>query len=173
MRDWDNSYLSTFHNELLFPARVENVSPKIIITEVKEMYMYKRAAESARTLVLAAIVVQVVFFVIGIAILSLAIGLIIGSGQTTVPGNQALFIISIVFGFLFIFGLLWIFLNYYLVYKPIVARDLYKAEGPALALGIIELIFDGLIPGVLLIIAYSRIGDALMYEESEKEKKPE
>lgn len=136
------------------------------------MDRYRRSAESARTLVLVAMIVQIIFFVIGVAVFIIAIiALTLGVAQSSTPTDQVILIISAVFGFLFIFGSLWIFLNYFLVYKQIVADDLVRAEGPALALGIIELIFDGIIPGILLIIAYSKIGDALLYREMEKEKK--
>lgn len=129
---------------------------------------YNRAAESAKTLVFVAVLLQVIFFAIGVVIISIALGAIIFSSAQAGAGFGAAGIVGAIFGGIFLFGLLWIFLNYFLVYKPIQRGDLKEAETPALVLGILELIFGGIIPGILLIIAYTRIGNALIYQETEK-----
>lgn len=132
---------------------------------------YNRAAESAKTLVFVAVLLQVIFFAIGVIIISIAIAAVIYSSAQAGVGLGTASIVGAVFGGIFLLGLLWIFLNYFLVYKPLQRGDLAGAETPALVLGILELIFGGIIPGILLIIAYTRIGNALVYQEAEKMKK--
>lgn len=58
-------------------------------------------------------------------------------------------------------GILWILLDYFLIYKRLATERVKEAETPAIVLGIIQLIFAGLIPGILLIIAYVKIRDSL------------
>lgn len=132
---------------------------------------YNRAAESAKTLVFVAVLLQVIFFALGIVIIAIALAAVIFSSAQAGTGFGPVGIVGAIFGGIFLFGLLWIFLNYFLVYKPIQMGNLRDAETPALVLGILELIFGGIIPGILLIVAYTRIGNALVYEETERMKK--
>ncbi|MCL4450040.1 MAG: hypothetical protein M1386_01820 [Candidatus Thermoplasmatota archaeon] len=121
-------------------------------------------ASTAKTLALVAIILQAVFFVIGIfEIIGLATLLTI----TTVPPTSttlplgAFGIIAIVFAAALAIGILWIALDYFLIYKKLKEERVREAETPSLVLGIIQLIFGGLIPGILLIVAYVKIRDSL------------
>ena len=121
-------------------------------------------ASTAKTLALVAIILQAVFFVIGIfEIIGLATLLTI----TTVPPTSttlplgAFGIIAIIFAAALAIGILWIALDYFLIYKKLKEERVREAETPSLVLGIIQLIFGGLIPGILLIVAYVKIRDSL------------
>lgn len=132
------------------------------------MAMLDSDASSAKALTLAAIILQLVFFLIGIfLVLTVAAFLVVSSPApngttvttTTVVGGASL--ILLIFSILFLVGLLWILLDYFLVYKKLADERVTEARDPALVLGIIQLIFGGLIPGILLIIAYIKISDSL------------
>lgn len=58
-------------------------------------------------------------------------------------------------------GLLWIILDYFLIYRRLAMEKVKEAETPSIVLGIIQLIFGGLIPGILLIVAWVKIKDSL------------
>lgn len=129
-------------------------------------------ASSAKTLTLVALLLQVVFFAIGIfSILGLAFFAATSPTTTTIgPGGQTtvtnaptafLGLFGIILGVIFAVGLIWILLDYFLVYKRLAEENVRAAETPALVLGIIQLIFGGIITGILLIIAYVKIGDSL------------
>ncbi len=128
-------------------------------------------ANTAKTLTLVAIILQVVFFIIGIfAIVALA-ALTIGPGITTTtstgttvttsPPGFGVGIFGAVFGVIFLIGLLWILLDYFLIYKKLAEDKVGEAETPALVLGIIQLLFGGIITGILLIVAYVKIKDSM------------
>lgn len=131
--------------------------------------MYKKGAiESATMLTMISIAVLLVYFAVGTAIMSLIIGAAISSGQLITGGVVG--ILAFIFGIMFLIGLLWIILGYLLVYEPLRHGRPEAAQTPALILGIVEIIFAGIIPGILLILAYSRIGSAIVYKEMEKRK---
>ena len=121
-------------------------------------------ASTAKTLVLVAIILQAVFFVIGIleviGLVALLTGTTVPSTNTT-PSLGAFGIIAIVFSIALAIGILWIALDYFLIYKRLKEEKVREAETPAIVLGIIQLIFGGLIPGILLIVAYVKIKDSL------------
>ncbi len=128
-------------------------------------------ASTAKTLTLVAIILQVVFFVIGIfEVIALVLLFSFRPSVTTSTGTtitshvvplSGLAIISIVFSFALLIGILWIFLDYFLIYKKLKEERVREAETPSLVLGIIQLIFGGLIPGILLIVAYVKIRDSV------------
>ena len=128
-------------------------------------------ASTAKTLTLVAIILQVVFFVIGIfEVIALVVLFSFRPSVTTSTGTtitshvvplSGLAIISIVFSFALLIGILWIFLDYFLIYKKLKEERVREAETPSLVLGIIQLIFGGLIPGILLIVAYVKIRDSV------------
>ena len=128
-------------------------------------------ASTAKTLALVAIIFQVVFFVIGIfEVIALVLLFSFRPSVTTSTGTtitshvvplSGLAIISIVFSFALLIGILWIFLDYFLIYKKLKEERVREAETPSLVLGIIQLIFGGLIPGILLIVAYVKIRDSV------------
>ena len=125
-------------------------------------------ASTAKTLTLVAIILQAVFFVIGIfEVIGVAAFLAV---TTTSVGNVTsvrstpvgvLGFISLIFAAALAIGVLWILLDYLLVYKKLSKERVKEAETPSLILGIIQLIFGGFIPGILLIIAYVKIKDSL------------
>lgn len=78
-------------------------------------------------------------------------------------------IILDVLGFLFglfflplvILPFIFMVLNYVLIYSRIKEGHAEMALTPALVLGILELIFGGVVPGILLIICYVKINDGI------------
>ncbi|MFG1445978.1 MAG: hypothetical protein AAE975_02245 [Thermoplasmatales archaeon] len=127
-------------------------------------------ASTAKTLTLVAIILQLVFFAIGaVAIVGVAayfsVGRVVTSSggvvTTTTVNSSAPLIILAVFSIFFLIGLLWILLDYFLVYKNLALEKVKESEVPSLILGIIQLILAGVIPGILLIIAYVKIRDSL------------
>ena len=129
-------------------------------------------ASSAKSLVFAAIIIQLVFFLIGIlgvfgfaALFGLATN-VTATGST--PGTTISTVPSLGFGLFFmlfsgffLIGLVWILLDYFLVYKRLESGNVREAETPVLVLGILQLLFGGIISGILLIIAYTKIGDSI------------
>lgn len=131
-------------------------------------------AESAKTLTLVAIILQAVFTMIFIFIF-LAFALAFSSftpvpvgttGTTTVTttyfGLGSIFIIFAVFGSI---GLIWVFLDYFLVYSPISKGDIQRSETSALILSILQILFGGVIPGILLLVAWVKIKDSMKRQE--------
>ena len=96
----------------------------------------------------------------GLATNVTATGSTSGTTISTVPflGFGLFFLL---FSGFFLIGLVWILLDYFLVYKRLESGNVREAETPALVLGILQLLFGGIIPGILLIIAYTKIGDSL------------
>jgi hypothetical protein len=134
-------------------------------------------ASTAKTRTLAAIILQLVFFLIGIiavvAFFAFAAAATNITNITTITTtfselqlapNFAFGIVGLVFSFIFLISVLWVALDYFLIYKNLQAPETVPdARTPALLLGILQLIFGGFIPGILLIIAYVKIGDSLRY----------
>jgi 1,4-dihydroxy-2-naphthoate octaprenyltransferase len=132
-------------------------------------------ASTAKTLTLVAIILQLVFFVIGIfSVIGLSFLLAVKYTVTTSNGSVitnpvpmgAFTSISLIFSVALLFGLLWILLDYFLIYKKLQTERVREAESPSIILGIIQLIFGGLIPGILLIVAYIKIRDSLYRRNS-------
>ena len=122
-------------------------------------------ASTAKTLTLVVIILQAVFFVIGIfeVIALIAFLMVVPTVTPTnaIPSLDVSGIIAIVFSAVLAIGILWIVLDYFLVYKRLKEEKVREAKTPTLVLGIIQLIFGGLIPGILLIVAYVKIKDSL------------
>ncbi|MCL6002522.1 MAG: hypothetical protein M1556_02615 [Candidatus Thermoplasmatota archaeon] len=131
-------------------------------------------ASTAKTLALVAIILQAVFLFIAvivvlfaaIASLSSVVTTYLSNGtvqtthvRTVTPFLTVLALVIVIIVILAI-GLLWILLDYFLIYKKLKTERVKEAETPAIVLGIIQLIFGGLIPGILLIIAYVKIRDS-------------
>ena len=132
--------------------------------------MLDNDASTAKTLTLVAIILQLVFFAIGaVAMVVVAayfsVGRVVTSSggvvTTTTVNSSAPTIALVVFSIFFLIGLLWILLDYFLVYKNLALEKVKESEVPSLILGIIQLILAGVIPGILLIIAYVKIRDSL------------
>lgn len=132
--------------------------------------MLDHYAQSAKTLTLVAIIVQAVFaalfafyfiFVIGgIAVTS------VNNGAPTFMVLPILFVMGSLFG---IVGLLWIVLDYFLVYKRIAEENVKGATDTSLILGIIQLILGGVVSGILLIVAYTQLGNSANLREHQQQ----
>ncbi len=114
-------------------------------------------ASAAKSLALATVILEAVFFAIGVIVLAIAIVATAISGVSLGTMGVA----ALVFTILFAIGLMWLLLDYYLVYKPLAQERVADAETPSLVLGILQLILGGILPGILLIIAYAKIRDSL------------
>lgn len=121
---------------------------------------YRRIVESARTLVLVAMILQIVF------ILLASISWLVRLGIAIATSSHFEFLttsdLSIPAVALFIF---WVLINYYILYKPIAKDEIELVVSPALALGILELILGGIVPGILILVAHSRMERALYMKE--------
>lgn len=93
--------------------------------------MHERDLETAKTLALVAVILNLVGF-----------------------------LLSLITIFLAILPFIWLLLDYLLVYKPLTERDPSSAETPSLVLGIIQLLLLDILSGILLIITYVKIKDA-------------
>lgn len=127
-------------------------------------------AESARTLVLVAIILQVVFVLIGVITIAFVITLVSRLGPITPtpgvsPGFNPANVIALVFGILFLVGIIWILLDYFLVYKPLGEERVGDTESASLVLSILQILFGGVIPGILMLIAYVKIKDSVRRRE--------
>ncbi|MBX8631516.1 MAG: hypothetical protein KIY12_01755 [Thermoplasmata archaeon] len=122
-------------------------------------------ASTAKTLTLVALIIQSIFFAIGLisAIFFLAVTASVTTTSptgATVVGPPPTFLFSAFFSVIFLIGLVWILLDYFLVYKKLVEEKVEEAETPSLVLGILQLLFGGIITGILLIVAYVKIRDS-------------
>lgn len=125
-------------------------------------------ASTAKTLTLVAIILQAVLFVAGLFII---IGLFafaatsttIGPGgtTTTMAPLAGIGLLGAIFAIVLAIGIIWILLEYFLIYKKLAEEKVAEAETPAIVLGIITLIFGGILTGILLIIAYVKIRDSI------------
>ena len=146
------------------------INQRLNITPFDIPIMLDNDASTAKTLTLVAIILQLVFFAIGaVAMVVVAayfsVGRVVTSSggvvTTTTVNSSAPTIALVVFSIFFLIGLLWILLDYFLVYKNLALEKVKESEVPSLILGIIQLILAGVIPGILLIIAYVKIRDSL------------
>lgn len=123
-------------------------------------------ANTAKTLTLVTIILQALFFVFGLIAL---VGLLafFAASSSAVPGSATttvsftgLGLITAVFSIGFAIGIVWLLLEYFLIYKKLAEEKVAEAETPAIVLGIITLLFGGVITGILLIVAYVKIRDS-------------
>ncbi len=147
---------------------------------------YDGEASTARTLTLVAIIIQAVFLafvVIAAVVIGALFSTVVSTTQTTtqgvatvtLPGTTVTYTMnpfqSLAFSYGFVVTLLgigvvvsiiWIVLDYLLIYRNLGSpTDIPNAKTPALILGILQILLGGLIPGVLLIIAYLKIGESI------------
>ena len=138
-------------------------------------------ASSAKTLTLVAIILQSLFFILGL-FLTLVPAAIMGA--VTQPGGAppsfptaGVGIVGTAIAIGLAVGLVWILLEYLLVYRKLAEERVAEAETPAIVLGNITLLFGGIITGILLIIAYvktrdSMVGHPLAYQHPYQHKAP-
>ena len=126
-------------------------------------------ASTAKTLTLVVIILQSVFFAIG-AFGTLIIALFFAASRTityngtvtsTVVNTGGLAIVGLIVSIFFAIAIVWILLDYFLIYKKLADGKVREAETPSLVLGLIQLILGGVITGILLILAYVKIRDSL------------
>ncbi len=111
---------------------------------------------TATSLTLAALILEAVFLGIGILLLVVFLPFI-ASLQTGPISSIFLVGLGVVAG---IVGVVFLLLTYFLVYKRLKDEQVERALTPALVLGIITLVFVGVISGILLIVAYVKAKDA-------------
>lgn len=125
-------------------------------------------ADSAKGLMIAAIIVQVLFVVVWLfGLLAFLFMFSLSPTTPTTPTGTSPAVTFPVFSFgaffasFFGVGILWILLDYFLIYQRLSEGRVAEAETPALVLGILQIIVGGVIPGILIIIAYVKIRDSL------------
>ncbi|MDG6928731.1 MAG: hypothetical protein JRN39_00915 [Nitrososphaerota archaeon] len=138
--------------------------------------MSDRNAETARVLALMAILVAVVFFMLGIfssafTNLLFDFGRVAGAlpgGTDIVPYFFDATFLGTVFIFSLLVSLLWILLDYFLVYRPLADGDVARAEPTSLVLGVLQLLLGGVLPGIFLIVSWVKARDSLRVSGSIK-----
>ena len=132
--------------------------------------MLNSDASTAKTLTLVAIIFQLIFAMIGVIEAAILIPFLtetyVPGTYTPVPVNLDFSIVLIVFSISLLFGILWVLLDYFLIYRKLKLEKVKETMTPSLILGIIQLIFGGFIPGILLIIAYVKIKDSVQRSAS-------
>ncbi|MGD0588914.1 MAG: hypothetical protein ABSA63_09020 [Thermoplasmata archaeon] len=119
--------------------------------------MAGHSADTAETLILIGLIFQVITVV-----LLLSVGLIF----LVVP-----FLGGIVIFFAFL-GFIWVILVYVFSYARTREGDYDGARTPTLVFGILSLLSVGILSGVLYIIAYVKLGDAIDEEEAARNALP-
>ena len=103
------------------------------------------SGRTAKTLILVGIILQallvLVAFGVGFLLLIVFVGL--------------LFLIAAVF------GLIWLLLIYIFSYRPTSDGDYEGARTPTIVFAVLSLLTLSLIPGILYLIAYVKLGDAI------------
>jgi hypothetical protein len=113
-------------------------------------------ASTARSLTLAAIILQALLFLLFVFVFGFFFMIPFGGGLPVFGFMAGIFTIGL------FTGILWVILDYFLVYANLSNEVRFpRARTPALVLGIIQLLTGGVVSGVLLIIAYVKIGDSL------------
>ncbi len=117
--------------------------------------MLDRDASLAKRLVLAALALESVFTVIGMVLLYAFVSGI------PFPEDLNIIFFSFVIMVSFSIGFIWLLLDLFLIYRPLSQERVKSAERPALVLGVLQLVLSGIVPGVLLILAYVKIMDSV------------
>jgi len=107
------------------------------------------SGDTARTLILVGLIIDIILEAILLGVGVLLLGYVI--------------IGAVILGFAII-GLVWIFLVYVFSYSPVREGDYEGARTPTLVFAILSLITLSLIPGILFLIAYVKLGDAIREE---------
>lgn len=117
------------------------------------------SAGTAESLVLAALVLQVIGAAVLIVGLSVALGV---SVVTPFAYSWVVAIVAVVVGGI---ALLFLYLAYEYSYRRIKAGEYEAAQTATLLIGILSL-FVGIVPGILYIVGYAKLGDAVREQRS-------
>ncbi len=117
------------------------------------------SAGTAESLVLAALVLQVIGAAVLIIGLSVALGV---SVVTPFAYSWVVAIVAVVIGGI---ALLFLYLAYEYSYRRIKAGEYEAAQTATLLIGILSL-FVGIVPGILYIVGYAKLGDAVREQRS-------
>ncbi len=130
--------------------------------------------QTAKTFTLIAIILQAVFLIFALLTVSVftitsyqGVNIVTYPNGTTqrIVSSPTVYINPLTMLFILIavsiIPLVMIFLDYFLVYKPISEERAEESKIPSLVLGIIQLFTGGIIVGILLILAYVKINDAI------------
>ena len=112
------------------------------------------SAAAAESLVFAALILQI----LGAAILTFAVLLLFGA--TAFHPIPFAWIAGLVAGILGVVAIVFLYVAYEYSYLRIRRGDFAGAQGPTLVIGVLSL-FLGLIPGILYLIGYLKLGDTL------------
>lgn len=112
-----------------------------------------RSGGTAKTLILVGMILQIVFALL--FLFALGVGALL---TARVGVGFVLAGVWIVFGIL---SLIFLFLIYALCYRRTSDAEYEEAKTPTLIFGILSLIFAGVISGILYIIAYIKLEDAV------------
>ncbi len=122
-------------------------------------------ASTAKSLVLAAMILGVIFFAMGLIGVAVLLTFLYTAGQLGASSPPPVAISASFLGIIvlifFPIAIVWVLLDFFLIYKPISRGKISSAEDPALILGIIQIAVGGFITGVLLIIAWVKIRDSI------------
>lgn len=115
------------------------------------------SGSTAKTLILIGLILQLIFallflFVFGVSALILA----------SVGFFPVFAVIYIAFGAL---GFIWLILIWMLCYKPVSEGRYEAAKTPTLVFAILSLITLGILSGILYLIAYIKLGDAVREQQ--------
>jgi hypothetical protein len=116
------------------------------------------SASTAETLVLVALILQV------LAAVFLGVGLLWLVGLTIFLPFPFAWVAVIVLGSVVLVAGLFLYLAYEFSYQRIRRGDYQAAQSPTLILGIISLFF-GILPGVLYLVGYAKLGDAVREQQ--------
>lgn len=117
------------------------------------------SAGTAETLVLVALILQVVGAAIVIGILLLLFGV------SAYHLRDRAWVVGLVAGVVGALSLVFLFCAYNYSYVRIREGRFQEAQAPTLVIGILSL-FLGLIPGILYLVGYLKLGDALREQQS-------
>jgi hypothetical protein len=118
------------------------------------------SAGTAKTLVLVALILGIIFGLIYIVGIGLSF-LFIAAACSGLPGCGGIPIFDIVFLSFGVIAFIFIFLIWLLIYKPIGEGKYESARSMALIFTILSFVTLNIITGILLLIAYLKLGDAV------------
>lgn len=117
---------------------------------------------SARKLVLFAMVFQVIVLVVIVLIILVAFAASAGAAGASPLGASpgagiAMGIAAMIVLFMTGFASIWIILDYVLVYARLTPERFQEAESSSMIMGILQILFGGVISGILLLVAHGKI----------------